>query len=159
MGTRRVFLQIRWQMWSRKHWMHLYSQNECSKVCFFSFPGPNIHSHSWSKGVGWRTQPYRFDGLVQGRLLQLQLALFILVKVIPTLSDTYGKISSSWTARFVFHCFMFDFYGYRGAWSTDSFLQALPTYWIKCHTWQWTSSSPKNMNCDWILPSSTFNEI
>ena len=33
-------------------------------------------------------RPYRFDGLVQGRLLQLQLALFILVKVIPTLKVT-----------------------------------------------------------------------
>lgn len=33
-------------------------------------------------------QSYRFDGLVQGRLLQLQLALFILVKVIPSLSGT-----------------------------------------------------------------------
>ncbi len=38
-----------------------------------------------------KMQPYRFDGLVQGRLLQLQLALFILVKVIPTLSDTHLK--------------------------------------------------------------------
>lgn len=34
-------------------------------------------------------QPYRFDGLVQGRLLQLQLALFILVKVIATLDVTH----------------------------------------------------------------------
>lgn len=34
---------------------------------------------------------YRFDGLVQGRLLHLQLALFILVKVIPTLRKTQAK--------------------------------------------------------------------
>lgn len=34
-------------------------------------------------------QSYRFDGLVQGRLLQLQLAFFILVKVIPSLRGTH----------------------------------------------------------------------
>lgn len=34
-------------------------------------------------------QPYRFDRLVQGRLLQLQLAFFILVKVIPTLMNKH----------------------------------------------------------------------
>lgn len=33
-------------------------------------------------------QSYRFDGLVQGRLLQIQLALLKLVKVIPTLRRT-----------------------------------------------------------------------
>lgn len=33
-------------------------------------------------------QSYRFDGLVQGRLLHLQLALLKLVKVIPTLRRT-----------------------------------------------------------------------
>lgn len=33
-------------------------------------------------------QSYRFDGLVQGRLLHLQLALLKLVKVIPTLRTT-----------------------------------------------------------------------
>lgn len=37
-------------------------------------------------------QPYRFDRLVQRRLLQLQLALFILVKVISTLSDICKKL-------------------------------------------------------------------
>lgn len=36
-------------------------------------------------------RPYRFNGLVQGGLLQLHLAIFILVKVIPALSDTHLK--------------------------------------------------------------------
>ena len=33
-------------------------------------------------------QPYRFYGLVQGRLFQLQMAIFILVEVIPPLEDS-----------------------------------------------------------------------
>lgn len=48
--------------------------------------------HTISRGsnpMGWRevrgARPYRFYGLVQGGLFQLQLALVILVKVIPTL--------------------------------------------------------------------------
>jgi hypothetical protein len=37
-------------------------------------------------------RPYRFYGLVQGCLLQLQLALFILVKVISPLGEkTWGQ--------------------------------------------------------------------
>lgn len=61
------------------------------RLWLWILPGPTIHSHSGPDGAIRQMQSYRFDGLVQGRLLHLQLALLKLVKVIPTLRRTQTK--------------------------------------------------------------------
>lgn len=86
---RQVILQVRWQcVQENTGCSYTDSMNGVKGVVLIAPWTNHIHSHSWSNGAGWWMQPYRFDGLVQGCLLQLQLALFILVKVIPTLEIT-----------------------------------------------------------------------